>query len=165
MAVRSRTKSSVNTAITIRGPRSSGTAEVREQFPGSPELNGYNEDEALRIYQDCLNGVQSDNTDFEMGVNMDYADAPSISTEVIPSDDDYSYVSPYVPNPRAPTTSNPADFVKWEGSEAWATGQKVEQFPLGHGGTSSGLDPSVSSAAIAGVEIKDIPGSSGPTEV
>lgn len=162
---RNRIKASENTAITERGFSSSGTADIRGQFPGTPELNGYSSAKALELFQECLNGVQDGNVDFEMGVNMDYANAPAVSTDVIAPSTDYTYYNPYVPNLEVPATGNPGDFVKSDfDGHAYAESLRVEQFPLGRGGISSQLDPSTSSAAISGVQIADIPGSSGPTE-
>ena len=149
--------------ITVRGPRSADTAELQEQFPGTPHLNEYDVNAAMAIYQECLDGVQTDNVDFEMGVNMDYGDAPAIPADVDTSDP--SMANAFVPNPCSPGTHNPKDFVLTAETTAYMDSKKIEQWPIGYGGVSSDLDPATSSATISGRSIEDIVGAGGPTEV
>ena len=107
---RQRIKTVVNDVISERGAGTHGTSDIKGQFPGTPELNGYDAAAAMAIYQSCLDGVQTENVDFETGVNMDYGDAPSISTDITFTGD---VLSPYMPNVVVPPNMNPASFNKW----------------------------------------------------
>lgn len=163
MPLRKRIKTTVPD-VTTHGPMSADSAAIQEQFPGTPALNDYGPEAALAIYQEALSGVKTYNTDFDTGVDMDYGAAPAIPGDV----SIYTkkgLANAFCPDPRSPGSHNANDMSAEPGSMlAWADSQKVEQFPIGNGGVSSGLDPATSSATISGRKVEDIPGNSGPTE-
>ena len=153
----------VEPIASARGPRTSDTADLAEQFPGTPYLNDYNDAAALALMNEVLSNTVEGNPDFEQGASMTYENAPSIPSEVIAAGHDQSIANGFLPNTRTPRTGNPADFAGWEGMKEVADAMYGDQFPVGHGGVGSQLDPAVSSAAIGDKNIEDYLGSSGPT--
>lgn len=152
----------VEPVLSARGPRVSDSADLGEQFPGTPYLNDYDDAAALALMNEVLSNPVEGNPDFEQGASMTYENAPSIPADVIALPEP-SIANGFVPNTRTPQSGNPADFAGWEGMKEGADAMYGDQFPIGHGGVGSKLDPAVSSATIGDKKIEDYIGSSGPT--